>query len=189
MAAFFRCLVLRLTGVQLEPADSGGRVEPALRANRDRLQRDRALRATDQHVGAEAANDRRFGSGATVSSSKDATTACSWSVYRPGNRSTLREPDIEPDAGDAARIGLMPALHGAEVAAHRHLRADDEAHTGRNIACEHAGTHLRAGRRGRNSDESNACKCHQCLFDHPESPAKTARAPELRTPGQIQICL
>src|SRR5262245_23532585 len=149
MAAFFRCLVLGQPGLQLEPADSGGRVEPALRANRDRLQRDRALRATDQHVGAEAANDRRFGSGATVSSSKDATTACSWGVYRPGNRSTLREPDIEPDAGDAARIGLMPALHGAEVAVHLLLRADDEAHTGLTIASDPARRRPRFRARGR----------------------------------------
>src|SRR5262245_31414520 len=110
-AASFRCRVIRLTGVQLKPADSGGRVKPALRADRDRLQRDRALEAADQHVGTEAADDRRFSSGATISSGKRTTTAYSWGVYRPGNRSALGEPDIEPDARDMARIGFLPPLH------------------------------------------------------------------------------
>jgi len=161
------------------PADSGGRVETSLRTDRNRLQRDRTLQAADQHIGAESAADRRFSGRATIPPGKDATTACRRSVYCPGNRSALGEADIEPDARDATRIGLVPAMYRLEVAVHLLLRAEHKTHAGRYVACEHASTHLRRSRRRRKGRKREACACHQCLPDHLESPAKTARAPDL----------
>src|SRR4029079_18695166 len=167
------------------PYEANTAVETAWSADRDRLQRDRALQAANQHIGAEAAADRRFTGGATVVPSERATAAFGRCVHGTGNCSALRESDVEPDASDAARIGLLPALHGAEVAVHLLLRAENKAYPRCNGAGEHACTHARVGRRGHKRDKRKAYKGHHCFLDHLESPANNGAGPRMGNPSPI----
>src|SRR3989304_5944886 len=113
--------------VKLQAADRNRKIESFLRADRNWLQRDRPPESANQDVGPDAAANGGFRTGAAVAAGERARPAPGRRIDHPSNFAAGGIADVEPDAGDAAPIGLTPAAHGFVLAGEPSLWAGTAA--------------------------------------------------------------
>src|SRR5207249_12335506 len=80
--------------------------------------------------------------------------------HRPHHNPAAGGADIQPELGDRAVLDLLRSRRlGGERAGDRLLRADDEAHAGRDVTSQDTGTHALGGRwLGARNGERQRCR-------------------------------
>src|SRR6516162_2941796 len=101
---------------QADRSDAGRDVEPGIAFDADRLQRDRAVGAADQHIGAGPDADSGAAGGADIIAVERTGAQISGRrEYRPNQHAALRIADIDAELVDRAGIELGTPRAGAKV--------------------------------------------------------------------------
>ena len=153
--------------------------------HRDRLQRDGAVGAADEHIGAEAGRDGHLAARAEiVAGEKAGSGANAVREHAPYHDAAAGDADVEPELADRPAIDLLRTGRLRRVhARHRFLRSDDEADSGRDIAGQQPSPDpLRGGWiDGRNS---------QCKSGSPDGVTQHLDSPFARSANPIRVaCL
>src|SRR5262245_30039399 len=82
---------------QAEIADAEREVAADLAGDRERLQRDGAIRPTDQHIGTETGGDRGLAAGADIVAGEEAGTPGGAGEHRPDHHARGGDADVEPE--------------------------------------------------------------------------------------------
>ncbi len=165
--------------IQLERTDGHSEVGAGLRADRDRLQGDAAIRTADQHVGAKSGADRRFRAGADISAGESAGAAPRRRKHCPDNIAATGEADIDTEPANGSRVTL--AVSGARRGVNAIdllARAENEPDAGRDSAIERPDprARLRFGRERQHcGGGSGNAKTGQNRLFHIESPYADGR--------------
>ena len=98
---------------QADRSDAGRDIEPGIAFEADRLQRNRAVGAADQHIGADPDADRGARGGTSEVSGKRARShIVGRRKHRPNQDPASGEADVGPEPGDGAIIVILAARSG-----------------------------------------------------------------------------
>src|SRR5580700_6440066 len=104
--------------MKLQLADAGRDIEPGLALHRKRLQRHRAVRAADQHVGAQTRRNGGFRRRADIGSGQHAGIEIGAGKHAPDDGAAAGYADVEAHARQCSDIGLRRSALGLEIASH-----------------------------------------------------------------------
>src|SRR5262249_3340968 len=108
-------------------SDAGGDVEPSIALAAERLQRDRAVGAADQHISARPDPDGGAAGGPDVVAAQRAGRQIGgWREDPPNQYAALRIADIDAKLVDGAGIKLGMARRGRKSAKQRLRGAEDK---------------------------------------------------------------
>src|SRR4029077_5212678 len=144
---------LRLVA-QTDRSDAGSDVEPGITFDADRLQRDRAVGAANQHIGAGPYPDGGAAGGADIIAvERTGSQIGGRREHRPHQNTALGIADIDAELVDGAGIVFRTSRPGRQGAAEPLGRAEYEAPAAGDIAGQRSDpyTALRLSRR-RNAD-------------------------------------
>jgi hypothetical protein len=119
---------------QRHRGDAGGDIETGIALDADRLQRDRAVGAADQNIGADPDADRGAAGGADIiAGERTRPQAGGRREHCPDDHGALRVAYVDAEFRD--RAGIVLAEAGMrERATHRPRRAEDKAPAAGDIA-------------------------------------------------------
>src|SRR5262245_42597396 len=113
--------------MQFKSGNADRKVEASLALDRNRLQRDGAVRAANQHVGACAKADSCFGACAGIGASQRTKAPRCRGIDRPYHLAAGGGTDIKAKLVDRSEIHLARSRLGwREDAAHSFLRSQDQ---------------------------------------------------------------
>ena len=131
-----------------EIGDPQSEIQSDLARHRDRLQRDGAVGAADEHIGAEAYRNGDLAARTHIIAGEKARSAEGAGEHRPYHDAAGGDADIEAEPGDRTDIDFLRTRQlRREHTGHLLLRADDQADAGRDIAGQHPGLDPLGGRR------------------------------------------
>src|SRR5215467_6422130 len=132
-------------GPQLQIGNASRNVDAGLAGHRNRLQRDRTIRAADQHIGAETHGEGRLAGRADVAARQRTTPrALRWGKHTPHHALPGGHPDIEPEFVDHAYVALArPWPVRRKDAGHGLARSENPPKAPRHITVQHTRLDLR----------------------------------------------
>src|SRR6516165_318097 len=127
---------------QADRSDAGRDVEPGIAFDADRLQRDRAVGAADQHIGTGPDPDGGAAGGTDIIAvQRTGGQIGGRREYRPNQHAALRIADIDAELVDRAGIIFGTSGRRRKGAAERLQRAEDKAPAAGDIAGEGSNPH------------------------------------------------
>src|SRR5258706_9615051 len=144
------------------PPHTRGGGETERGGQRTGLKGGRIVGTADENVGAETRGDRDLTCRTEIVTGEKAGARRRDAVreHAPHHTPAAGRTDIQPELADRAVVDLLRSRWlGRECAGDRLLRADDEAHAGRDVASQDTGPHALGGRwtGGRNSERQGCC--------------------------------